>query len=44
MVDASHPDIHFECCKTCYGRHYVAGEFREVSEVPSFLERLFGSD
>ena len=44
MVDAAHPDIHFESCKTCYGRYYDAGEFREVSEDPSFLERLFGSD
>lgn len=42
MVDAAHPDIHFESCKTCYGRYYDAGEFREVSEDPSFLEHLFG--
>lgn len=42
MVDAAHPDIHFESCKGCYGRYYDAGEFREVSEDPSFLDRLFG--
>ena len=44
MVDAGRPDIHFESCKQCYGRYYDAGEFREVSEDPSFLERLFGRD
>ena len=44
MVDAARPDIHFESCKRCYGRYYDAGEFREVSEDPSFLERLFGRD
>ena len=42
MVDAGRPDIHFESCKTCYGRYYDAGEFREVSEDPTFLERVFG--
>ena len=42
MVDVEQPDIHFESCKTCYGRYYDAGEFREVSEDPSFAERLFG--
>ncbi|HSD18021.1 MAG TPA: zf-TFIIB domain-containing protein [Thermomonas sp.] len=44
MVDAARPDIHFESCKRCYGRYYDAGEFREVSEDPSFLQRLFGRD
>ena len=44
MVDIEQPDIHFESCKTCYGRYYDAGEFREVSEDPSFLERVFGRD
>ena len=42
MVDVEQPDLHFESCKTCYGRYYDAGEFREVSEDPSFLERVFG--
>ena len=42
MVDVEQPDIHFESCKTCYGRYYDAGEFREVSEDPTFLERVFG--
>lgn len=41
MVDVEQPDIHFESCKTCYGRYYDAGEFREVSEDPSFMERMF---
>ena len=44
MVDAARPDIHFESCKGCYGRYSDAGEFREVSEDPSFLARLFGRD
>ena len=44
MVDVERPGIHFESCKTCYGRYYDAGEFREVSEDPSFLDRLFGRD
>lgn len=44
MVDVEQPGIHFESCKTCYGRYYDAGEFREVSEDSSFLERLFGRD
>lgn len=42
MVDVERPEIHFESCMTCYGRYYDAGEFREVSEDPSFVERLFG--
>ena len=42
MVDVKQPDLHFESCKECYGRYYDAGEFREVSEDPSLLERLFG--
>lgn len=42
MVDIGQPGIHFESCKACYGRYYDAGEFREVSEDPSFLERVFG--
>lgn len=42
MVDVEQPDLHFESCKTCYGRYYDAGEFREVSDDPGFLERLFG--
>jgi Zn-finger nucleic acid-binding protein len=44
MVDVELPDLHFESCKECYGRYYDAGEFREVSEDPSLLERLFGRD
>ncbi|QDA56966.1 zf-TFIIB domain-containing protein [Thermomonas aquatica] len=44
MVDVEQPDLHFESCKECYGRYYDAGEFRQVSEDPSFLERLFGRD
>ncbi len=42
MVDVDQSDIHFESCKTCYGRYYDAGEFREVSEDPTFMERMFG--
>ena len=44
MVDVEQPGLHFESCKDCYGRYYDAGEFREVSEDPSLLERLFGRD
>lgn len=42
MVDVEQPEIHFESCKDCHGRYYDAGEFRQVSDDPSFLERLFG--
>ena len=44
MVDVGQPGLHFESCKECYGRYYDAGEFREASEDPSLLERLFGRD
>jgi Zn-finger nucleic acid-binding protein len=44
MVDAAQPDLHFESCKECYGRYYDAGEFRQASDEPSLLERLFGRD
>ena len=42
MVDIEQPELHFESCKTCFGRYYDAGEFRQVSDTPSFLERIFG--
>ncbi len=44
MVDSEQPSLHFESCKECYGRYYDAGEFRQASDAPSFLERLFGID
>lgn len=42
MVDAQQPHIWFESCKTCYGRFYDAGEFRDFAEitVEDFVKRL----
>ena len=45
MVDVAHPEIAFESCKSCYGRYYDAGEFRDASErdwMDALLDRLFG--
>ncbi len=32
MVDPQQTHIWFESCKLCYGRFYVAGEFRDLAD------------
>lgn len=40
MVDPARPHIWIESCPLCYGVFLDAGEFRELKNDPSFIERL----
>lgn len=42
MVDADHPDVHFEQCAACGGSYLDAGELRELSRsnLRTLLTRL----
>lgn len=40
MVDKDQFHIHFECCPSCYGTFFDAGEFRDLKEH-SVAERFF---
>ncbi len=33
MVDKDQSHIHYECCPTCYGCFFDAGEFRDLKEL-----------
>jgi Zn-finger nucleic acid-binding protein len=43
MVDSSHPNLHYEACKVCYGVFFDAGEFSEYKEskLRDFFRNLF---
>lgn len=40
MVDPAHPHIWVESCPICYGMFLDAGEFRELKNDPTFMEKL----
>ena len=40
MVDPGRPNIWLESCPVCGGMFLDAGEFRELKDDPSFIEKL----